>query len=232
MWSAIKKHGRWLIPLLLFIVYTPWSGEIDLALTRQFYNLDGVGDNRFMHDPWILFVFNWGVMTAWVVVGICILFLIYSYIAKKQHKWRKAAWVPIIVLALGSGVIVHAILKDHWGRPRPKQVVEFGGDQEFRPYYQPYFGNPQVSKSFSCGHCSIGFFFFAVALIGERMRKKRLEVFGYIAAFSFGGLLSYIRIAQGGHFFSDVVASALIMWFTSLIVCWCVFHKKEEVCSV
>ncbi|MFA6916948.1 MAG: phosphatase PAP2 family protein [Parachlamydiales bacterium] len=231
MLLAIRKHGRWLIPLLLFIAYTPWSGEIDLALTKQFYNHDGVGDNRFMQSPWILFVFNWGVMSGWLVIAFCFIFLLYSYITKKCLEWRKAAWVPILVLAIGSGLIVHAVLKDNWGRPRPKQVIEFGGNQEFRPYYKPYFNNPQISKSFACGHCSIGFFFFAVALIGERMRRRKLEIFGYVAALAAGGVLSYIRIAQGGHFFSDVVVSALIMWFTSLIICWLVFRQKEELCT-
>lgn len=225
MWPAIKKHGRWLIPLLLFILFTPWSGEIDLAVAKQFYNHEGVGDNRFVQSPWILFVFHWGPAIAWAIIAYCIGFLAYSYITKKGIEWRKAAWVPIIVLAFGSGVIIHAGLKDHWGRPRPKQVIEFGGDQPFRPYYKPYFNNPEISKSFSCGHCSIGFFFFAIALIGERMKRRKLMIIGYSAALILGGILSYIRLAQGGHFLSDVLASALIMWCTALVTCWWVFRE-------
>src|SRR5262249_18536369 len=39
-----------------------------------------------------------------------------------------AQWLFLaICLAAGPGLVANAVLKDHWGRARPKQVAEFGG---------------------------------------------------------------------------------------------------------
>ena len=51
-------------------------------------------------------------------------------------------------MAIGVGLFTHILLKDHWGRPRPKQVTQFGGTQEFHPFYKPnFFDQPQPSRA-------------------------------------------------------------------------------------
>ena len=62
----------------------------------------------------------------------------------------------------------------------------------------------------------MGFYFFTVALIGMRLQKKRVFYLGLVLTIFLGAALSLIRMAQGGHFFSDVLMSALIMWLTAL----------------
>jgi lipid A 4'-phosphatase len=39
----------------------------------------------------------------------------------------------VICLAVGPGIVANVVLKDHWGRARPKQVLEFGGAKAFTP---------------------------------------------------------------------------------------------------
>ena len=43
----------------------------------------------------------------------------------------RAAWFLVVTLALGPGVVTNLILKDHWHRPRPIDVTEFGGSFRF-----------------------------------------------------------------------------------------------------
>ena len=43
----------------------------------------------------------------------------------------------VATLALAPGLLTNVILKSHWGRPRPIDVVEFGGDQHFVPWWDP-----------------------------------------------------------------------------------------------
>lgn len=231
MCNIFTKHWRWLAPLLLLLIYAPWSGALDLKISQFFYHPHEVGDNRFVSTSFVWFLFDWGPAPAWIASLLCITVLLLSLVIPSLVPWRKAATIPLLVFALGSGLIIHAVFKDHWGRPRPRQVVQFGGEQQFRPFYEPEFRNPTPSKSFSCGHCSTGFFFFAFALIGQRMRKRWMEWGGYFLAFLLGGLLSYSRVAQGAHFFSDVLLSGLIMWWISLIVCWAIFPKEEIPCT-
>ena len=45
----------------------------------------------------------------------------------------RAAVLMITTLALAPGLVTNVILKDHWGRPRPIDVTQFGGTDRFVP---------------------------------------------------------------------------------------------------
>ncbi len=207
-----NKIFLWLAPILFMAVIAPFTPFLDLTVSRYFYN--------FPSSPFYDFIYNYGILPVWFVVIPAII----SYAFYKT--WRPHALFLILTLAIGSGVITHAILKDHWGRPRPKQVIEFGGKQEFRPFYKPNpFHQPEKSASFPCGHCSVGFFFFTFVILGWRLRKRWLVYSGWILSIGLGTLLGLTRIAQGGHFLSDVLMSALIMWLSALLCDWLVYKE-------
>jgi membrane-associated PAP2 superfamily phosphatase len=167
------------------------------------------------------FVYSFGIYPAWLVVIPAMVIITLSYFIKPLKAWRNNALYLVITLAIGAGFIVNIALKNNWGRPRPQQVIEFGGVQEFRPFYEPnFFHSPEPSHSFPCGHCTMGFYFFAFVFLGMRLHKKWLIYSGWVLAIGLGTLLSITRMAQGGHFFSDVLFSALIMWLTALVCDW------------
>jgi lipid A 4'-phosphatase len=198
--------------VLALALMTPFSGPLDLYVSRLFFT-----NGHFASGPFYDFVYHYALYPGWIIIAISLLTLVASPFYRGLKNWRKPAAYLILTLALGSGLFVHAIFKDHWGRPRPRQVVEFGGSQPFRAYYQPHFTNqPEPSKSFPCGHCSMGFYFFAIALLGMHEGKRSIYIFGMLAASFLGGVLGFVRIAQGGHFLSDVIVSGLIMWLMSL----------------
>eukprot|EP00903_Cladosiphon_okamuranus_P004227 g4225.t1 len=61
----------------------------------------------------------------------------------------------------------------------------------------------------------MGFFFFAVALaLPAAWKWRRYAVGGF--GLVLGAALGFARIAQGGHFLSDVIWAAAVMWFVSL----------------
>src|SRR5438270_11958229 len=45
----------------------------------------------------------------------------------------RAIVLILLTLALAPGVLANLVLKEHWGRPRPIDVAQFGGDEHFRP---------------------------------------------------------------------------------------------------
>lgn len=199
-----------LIPLLLWLVFTPWSAALDLKISQIFYK-----NGSFVSHPFWNWLYIYGLWPAWLLVGLALIGFILSFF-KKYRSWRKPCLFLCLTLAIGAELIINLSFKDHWGRPRPVQIEEFGGRQAFRSYYQPNIGQqPEPSKSFACGHASMGFFFFSVALLGIFYRSKILYWLGMGLAWGLGGLLSLARIAQGGHFLSDTIASALIMWLTA-----------------
>lgn len=212
-----------LITLVILVFFAPWSATIDLTLAHYYYE-----NQAFSQLPLWNFIYIYGTWPAWFfTTGACV-GLLLSF-QTRFKLWRIPCLYFIMTLLIGSGLIVHATLKDHWGRPRPRQVIEFGGKQVFRPFYQPQL-NPSIepSKSFSCGHCTMGFCFFALALLGRVYSNKKVEILGWGLAFSLGLLLSLARIAQGGHFFSDVLVSGLIMWWTAYLLSYIFFKPLRD----
>jgi lipid A 4'-phosphatase len=219
--KTFKKEILW--PIVTMLMLTPWSGQLDRTVTDFFYR-----NGQFIKNELTQWAYQYGFYPAWIVAGLAALILISSFSFSSLKKWRRPALFLLMTLAVGPGLVVHTLLKDNWGRPRPKQVIEYGGEQPFRPYYKPnFFTQPEPSKSFPSGHCSMGFYFFTLAFLGKHYRKKLLRYFGMSLALGLGSLLSVTRIAQGGHFMSDTLMSGLIMWILSFGMYRLFFNSYE-----
>lgn len=225
MLHSIRNHAAWLLPLLAMLLITPFTPALDLQLSHYFYD----PAHAFPQSTFTSFMFVYGLLPAQLTFIIAAIILFLASFFKKWKKWQKPALVLVLTLAIGSGLIVHVLLKDEWGRPRPRQVIEFGGSQPFRPYYSPnFFHQPEPSKSFPCGHCTMGFFFFAAALVAKRTGHRTLFWLSLILALGLGLTLSYARITQGGHFLSDTLVGALIMWLTAYFCDQMIYAKAER----
>lgn len=208
-----KRHLYWLLPIALLILISPFTPALDLAMARYFY-----AHGQFVSTPFEDFIFSYAVYPAFGVGFLALGIWPLSYFIPSWRRWSAPCAVLVLSMALGAGFIAHTLLKDRWGRPRPRQVVEFGGVQPFRPYYEPnFFHQPEPSKSFPCGHCTMGFYFFALALVCQRQGLRWGAWLSYFLALFLGIVLGVTRMAQGGHFFSDVLVSAILMW---LIACF------------
>jgi lipid A 4'-phosphatase len=219
-----NKTLLWVLPILFCVLISPFTPYIDLSIERFFY----LPNHRFVNNAFFNFMYDYAIYPSWMLFLPATIVLVLSYFKSSLKKWRPFALYLIVVLTIGAGFIAHAGLKEHWGRPRPKQVIEFGGKQEFRPFYRPnFFNQPEPSKSFVCGHCTIGFYFFALVFIGYRLKRKWITYLGWFIGIGLGIGLGITRMAQGGHFFSDVLFCALVMWLTSLIGDWLILEEAE-----
>lgn len=134
-----------------------------------------------------------------------------SFIASMRKK-RRGFLLIMLLMLLGPGLIVNTALKDHLGRPRPREVVEFGGEHEFVGPWVP--GEAGRNSSFPSGHSSVAFYLFAPFFILEKDKKALRGVFLWSGVI-FGFLVGLARIAQGGHFLSDVLWSGIIVFLTA-----------------
>lgn len=218
-------YKGFIFPLLLwFIFFTPFSKNLDLNVSQYFYDRD-----HFQIIPFWHFFFLYGFWPAWVLAFSALGGFILSYINSSYRSWRLPCIYLIMTFAVGSGLIVNVIFKDHWGRPRPRQVTEFGGQEAFRPYYQPPSADRQNSlyHSFPSGHASTGFYFFSLAFLGAIYRSRLTYYSGLTLAWGLGILLSLSRMIEGGHFLSDTLGAALIMWLTSWGLAYLFFSKRN-----
>jgi lipid A 4'-phosphatase len=125
----------------------------------------------------------------------------------------RAALFLIATLALGPGLLTNVILKDHWGRPRPIDVQQFGGDDRFEPWWDPR-GTCPNNCSFIAGEPSGAFWTLAPAALAP----PPLQAIAYGAALAFGVGLGAFRMAAGAHFFSDVVFAGVLIYLVVFTV--------------
>lgn len=99
---------------------------------------------------------------------------------------------------------IHYIFKPLWGRARPFQINDFSGVHEFTPIY--HFNPSWEFNSFPSGHTSMAFSIFALYFVLPEKIRPKVRVPLFLIAI-LGGLN---RVIAGGHFLSDVIASAII----------------------
>jgi lipid A 4'-phosphatase len=126
-------------------------------------------------------------------------------VAYRREAWRRDAVFVLLSVVLGPGILINAVFKDHWNRPRPRDVVELGGAMRYVP--APLIG--ESGKSFPCGHCSVGYL-YAVGWWIWRRRKPAWAAASLATGLALGTALGIGRMAAGGHFLSDAVWSAII----------------------
>ena len=118
------------------------------------------------------------------------------------------------------GVVTNLVLKDHWGRARPKHVVEFGGAKTFTPPLIPTDQCPNNCAFVSGEAASIFMPFYALGLVMPQWSAVLLVVG------TLGGLAAgLVRISQGAHFLSDVVFAGVFMALTALVLHRAVFGR-------
>ena len=109
-------------------------------------------------------------------------------------------------LAVGPGLLTNTLLKDHWGRARPIDVTEFGGTSRFTAWWDPR-GDCPNNCSFIAGEPAGAFWTMAPAALAP----PQWRLLAYSAALAFGSAVGVLRIAGGGHFFTDVVFAGVFM---------------------
>jgi lipid A 4'-phosphatase len=123
-----------------------------------------------------------------------------------RADWTRHAAFLLLCVVIGPGLLVNAVFKDHWERPRPRDIVELGGPLHYRSAPLP---GGDGGASFPCGHCSVGFLIGAGWWVWRRRRPALARVAlgtGIVTGFALG----LGRMAAGGHFLSDVVWSAIL----------------------
>jgi lipid A 4'-phosphatase len=122
----------------------------------------------------------------------------------------RAALFLVVSLVLGPGLLVNTVLKDHWARPRPGMVIDFGGDMTFRPWWDPR-GTCADNCSFVSGETSSAVWLAAPALLVPL--PWRYAALAGVAVYATG--IAVMRLLLGGHFLSDVLFAAI---FTGIVI--------------
>lgn len=190
---------------LLLLTWIIIALDLDRRIAARFYD---ASRGWYLADkqPW-LWLYRYGTIPGLLLSLTALSGWLRSFFTPRIKYLHRYFLVIVLTAILGPGVLVNGILKNYWSRPRPRQLVEFGGQWNFRHPYQP--GIPGEGKSFPCGHCSMGFLFCSLMVF--RRHNAWIAYTGGAVGLLLGGLLSAARMVQGGHFLSDTLWSMGIL---------------------
>ena len=209
--------------------------NLDIWIQKQFYTYPGPGFNRYA-VPWYFF-YKYGTLPPVIYfVILCVIFVFGLFMkrilvsldfikfAKRDFvinlkKYRKATFFAVLLMILGPGLVVNAIFKNNWGRPRPEDCTIFRGEYQFVSVWSEG-DDDGINGSFPAGHPSVGFFLFFLFFV-YRKRNKAAAYSGLILGLVYGGILGLARIVQGGHFTSDVLWCGGFIYLIALIQYYC-----------
>jgi membrane-associated PAP2 superfamily phosphatase len=183
-----------------------WISDLDLRVAALFYHPEDPEGPWPLRDaaPWIWIYHSSAPLTAIAGIGS----LLALALARGRKHIRQPALLLFLSLVVGPGLLVNAIFKDHWGRPRPNHIVEFSGTLDYLPPLAK--GVAGQGKSFPSGHASVGFLYGALWWYW-RDRSRRLAFASLAIGTVLGCTLGLARIVAGNHFLSDIMWSAVMV---------------------
>jgi lipid A 4'-phosphatase len=189
--------------------------HLDLQVTSLFFD-DATRSFPAASDPiavWLRGKSMW-IFTAF---SVCVAAAVIARLVLPMRVFPVPARSVVflaLTLVLGPGLLVNGVLKEHWARPRPGAVVEFGGTLPFMPWWDPR-GGCSENCSFVSGETSGATWSVAPALLVP----GAVRVVALSAAGIFTVVIASLRVAFGGHFTSDVIFAALL----TLAVIWAIY---------
>ncbi len=206
-----------LVPIGILIVLTGLIRmfDLDLKTATAFYDASSGARWPWNVNPIIQLLYRYGTIPAIGAASIAGVIWVASAFRPELVKHRGLAMYLALVMAVGPGLIVNAVFKDHFGRPRPRDVEQLGGDKQFLPVLQPDFS--QTEKSFPSGHASMGFYWMCLGVFFWE-RTRRLGWGFLLFGVAYGSLMGFGRIVQGGHWLSDILWAGGFVYLTSWIL--------------
>jgi membrane-associated PAP2 superfamily phosphatase len=187
--------------------------ELELRLSRPFYEIlhhDSHFGLRFSPIVWALR--DTGIWLSTVLAAPAVVALLLKLVLPRRRLLVSGRAIVFLIatLALAPGVLVNVALKEHWDRPRPIEVTQFGGSEKYVSWWDPR-GNCRKNCSFVSGDVSGAFWTLAPAAL----TPPAWRALAYAGALAVGVGMSLLRIAAGAHFITDVAFAGL---FTFLII--------------
>jgi lipid A 4'-phosphatase len=195
---------------LLFGIYP----EFDLKLAALFYD-PATASFPLKLNATAAFARDAAMWLAWALavpaIGALVIKLMWP--DRRLLMSGRAIVFLLVTLVLAAGVLTNLGFKSYWGRPRPVVVTQFNGTQQFMPWWSPH-GDCARNCSFFSGEGATAFWTYAPAALAP----PALRPLAFAAATLFGVTTSVLRMAFGGHFFTDVATAGLV----TFLVIWLV----------
>lgn len=187
--------------------------EVDISFSQLFFSEESgfiYQENFVVYQLYALLP-----LLTKLFILVCLLYLVYLIVKYRSYKriLRSGVFFLVIAAAISPGLVVNEVFKENFGRARPRHIEEFNGKREFTGAFTI---SDQCKRncSFSSGHAAMGYFLTAIAYTTNLLYFNRIYLIGIV----FGSLVGLSRIVMGGHFLSDVLASAFVVLFLDHVI--------------
>lgn len=188
--------------------------QLEIEIARPFYEIADVNNNMFAMRLWpdLIMVHTVALRAVFVLVAPAVAAVVLKLILPRRKMLisGRAAVFLIATMLLGPGLLVNVVLKDHWSRPRPIDIAQYGGNENFVSWWDPR-GDCPKNCSFVSGDVSTA----AWTLAPAALAPPQWRALAYGAALAFTAAMAAVRIAAGGHFLTDTVFAGV---FTFLLI--------------
>ena len=187
--------------------------EVDISFSQLFFSEESgflYQENFLVYQLYALLP-----LLTKLFILVCLLYLVYLVVKYRSYKriMRSGVFFLVIAAEISPGLVVNEVFKENFGRARPRHIEEFNGKREFTGAFTM---SDQCKRncSFSSGHAAMGYFLTAIAYTTNLLYFNRIYLIGIV----FGSLVGLSRIVMGGHFLSDVLASAFVVLFLDHVI--------------
>ena len=205
---------------VLFFILFP---KFDIFFSKLFFF-----EEKFISDKYVFIrSLRSFLKDSMIVISIVsFLLIMVNFFFKKKKKPILKPRTNLILIGfivgpvIGCGLIANFYFKDNWGRARPINIQEFGGE---KIYTQPFIISDQCERNCSwiSGEASAAFSFIAGTII------IKSPIF-FLLNIIFGIIVSFCRIAMGGHFLSDNIFAMIFMIYLAIIYKYLVFLNLKK----
>ncbi len=200
--------------------------NLDISISSYFRTPGGPDQGWVMarEQPWA-WLYNYGERLPLALAIYAAIVWFFSYMETISGKYQRCLLVIVLTTIIGPGLLVNCILKPAWGRPRPADTVVFGGESPYREVYRPL--GPGGGKSFVCGHCASAFSTLSVGALYPY--HPVVAAIGVAVGALFSVLIGITRLCQGGHYFTDIIWSGVLVLSVILWLYYFVLKVPEHV---
>ena len=226
-----KTIRSWLTALLFAFctagfLFVGFPG-IDLAVSSWFFHPT---QGFWLDTEWSLAAYRriFNVMSVSLALA-SLVFWAWSFWRRPVFGIGYRVWAFITMLyVLGPVVLVNGVLKSFFGRARPADVQEFGGEATF---------TPAMMISDQCvGNCSFvsgegssaAAFFISILVLSSFVADRTKRIWMVVGAFGIAFVAAFLRIIKGRHFMSDTIFSVLLVTFVAALLYWILLRRHQR----
>lgn len=208
-----------------------------LLLALEKTTIDSVVSNRFFDSVTGVFPLHynaaleilghqWPKQLAYVAGGCVIAMYLMSFALPDLKPHRRLLLFLSLALTLAPLAVI--LLRTASVRHCPWGLQEYGGFARHLSLFDPTPPGLSPGRCFPSGHASAGFCFFAFYFVGHALGNLRLARAGLWGGLVAGMTLGMVRVAQGAHFLSHNLWSALVCWLVILALYLAIMGPPEN----